>query len=234
MARINLLPWRDDRRQIRKREFWTQMAVAAGLSVVAVYGGMMFMDRQLAAQEERNAYLNTQIAELDKKIVEIKELENRKAKLLKKKEIIENLQADRSMMVHLFEQMARTIPDGVALTGIKQQADVITLDGKAQSEARVAAYMRSMEDSPYLKDSDLNIVETPDLPKPTTTPGAPAVDLRGGGYRKKFALKISVDRPKDLTVLPSDAPVESTAPATGASPAEAPAVTPAATPGANS
>jgi type IV pilus assembly protein PilN len=232
MARINLLPWRDDRRQIRKREFWTQMAVAAGLSVVAVYGGVMFMDRQLAAQEERNAYLKTQIAELDKKIVQIKELENRKAKLLKKKEIIENLQADRSMMVHLFEQMARTIPDGVALTGIKQQADVITLDGKAQSEARVAAYMRSMEDSPYLKDSDLNIVETPELAKAATTPGSAPVDLKGGGYRKKFALKISVDRPKDLTVLPSDAPVEQAVPAAGTVPAEAPAAAPA--PGASS
>jgi type IV pilus assembly protein PilN len=221
MARINLLPWRDDRRQIRKREFWTQMGVAAALSALAVFGGMMFMDRQITAQEERNAYLNTQIAELDKKIVQIKELENRKAKLLKKKEIIENLQADRSMMVHLFEQMARTIPDGVALTGIKQQADIITLDGKAQSEARVAQYMRSMEDSPYLKDSDLNIVETSDGAAPARSNAAAAAqpDLRAGGFRKKFALKISVDRPKDLTILPGDAPADGATP-----PAETPAV----------
>jgi type IV pilus assembly protein PilN len=206
MARINLLPWRDERRQIRKREFWTQMGVAAALSALAVFGGLAFMNHQIELQEARNGFLTQQIAELDKKIVEIKELEKRKAKLLKKKEIIENLQADRSLMVHLFEQMARTIPEGVALGSIKQAADVITLDGKAQSEARVASYMRSLEDSPYLKDSDLTVVAANDPNAPVSVPGQPAQavkpDIKAGGFRKNFTLKIGVDRPKDLTKLP--------------------------------
>lgn len=226
MARINLLPWRDDRRQIRKREFWTQMAVAAGVSAVAVYGGMMFMDAQLESQQERNTYLTQQIAELDKKIVDIKDLEKRRDKLLKKKEIIENLQADRALTVHLFEQLAKTIPDGVVLTNVKQTADTIQLDGKVQSESRVAQYMRNLDDSPFLKDADLNIVQLQDPAVAGATPPRTAKsDTRTSSFRKGFTLKISVDRPKDLTVLPDengvDAPVipagtpaESTAPTT--------------------
>jgi type IV pilus assembly protein PilN len=203
MARINLLPWRDDRRQIRKREFWTQMGVAAAISVLAVFGGMMFMDTQNELQEANNAFLTAEIKKLDDKIVEIQALEKSKAKLLKKKEIIENLQGDRSLMVHIFEQMARTIPDGVALGAIKQTADSIQLDGKAQSEARVAQYMRNLDDSPYLKDPDLNIVAFQDPAAAAAGPaGAKAVDVKSGGYRKGFTLKISIDRPKDMTVLP--------------------------------
>ena len=204
MARINLLPWRDDRRQIRKREFWTQMAVAAGISAVAVYGGMMFMDSQLESQQGRNTYLTQQIAELDKKIVEIKDLESRRAKLLKKKEIIENLQADRALTVHLFEQLAKTIPDGVVLSSVKQSADSIQLDGKVQSESRVAQYMRNLDDSPFLKDADLNIVELQDPTIAGAKLSTAKTDTRNSSFRKGFTLKISVDRPKDLTVLPDE------------------------------
>jgi type IV pilus assembly protein PilN len=198
MARINLLPWRDDRRQIRKREFWTQMGVAAFLSAMAVFAGIKFMDIQNEAQIARNDYLKAQIAELDKKIVLIKDLEKRKAKLLKKKEIIENLQGDRSLMVSIFDQMARTIPDGVALATIKQTADSIQLDGKAQSEARVAQYMRSLNDSPYLKDADLTIVAATEVAQLNQA----KPDVKTGGYRKTFSLKIAIDRPKDMTLLP--------------------------------
>ncbi len=230
MARINLLPWREDRRQIRKREFWTQMAVAAAASVLAVFGGMMFMDKQNELQEANNAFLTAEIAKLDAKIVEIQALEKNKAKLLKKKEIIENLQGDRSLMVHIFEQMARTIPDGVALTAIKQTADSIQLDGKAQSEARVAQYMRNLDDSPYLKDPDLNIVAVQDPGAPIAgqaASAAKALDVKGGGYRKGFTLKISIDRPKDMTVLPEPGqttadPIALPASAPGADPATAP------------
>jgi type IV pilus assembly protein PilN len=176
-----------------------------------VFGGMTFMDKQNELQEANNAFLTAEIAKLDAKIIEIQALEKNKAKLLKKKEIIENLQGDRSLMVHIFEQMARTIPDGVALNAIKQTADSIQLDGKAQSEARVAQYMRNLDDSPYLKDPDLNIVSVQD-PNSTLIPGqlliagqqgvAKSTDVKGGGYRKAFTLKISIDRPKDMTVLP--------------------------------
>jgi type IV pilus assembly protein PilN len=204
MARINLLPWRDDRRQIRKREFWTQMITAGALSALAVFGGVMFMDKQNELQESNNAYLTAQIAVLDAKIVEINALEKSKAKLLKKKEIIENLQGDRSLMVNIFDQIARTIPDGVALGAIKQTADSIQLDGKAQSEARVAQYMRNLDDSPYMKDPDLNIVvlQDPGAPVAGQVAAAKVVDVKGGGYRKGFTLKINIDRPKDMTVLP--------------------------------
>ena len=177
------------------------MAVAAAASVLAVFGEMMFMDKQNELQEANNAFLAAEIAKLDAKIVQIQALEKSKAKLLKKKEIIENLQGDRSLMVHIFEQIARTIPDGVALGAIKQTADSIQLEGKAQSEARVAQYMRNLDDSPYLKDPDLNIVIVQD-PAAGQAAGAKAIDVKSGGYRKGFTLKISIDRPKDMTVLP--------------------------------
>ncbi len=200
MARINLLPWRDERRQIRKREFWTTMGVIAALSALAVFGAMYFMDMQNEAQDQRNAKLQTEIDGLKKQIEAIKELEKEKAKLLTKKEIIENLQGDRSLMVHLFDQMARTLPEGVVLEGITQTAESIELKGKTQSEASVAQYMRNLEASDYLKDADLNVVKMPDPAAANAKP-----DVRTAGFRKAFVLKITIDRPKDPTKLPEEA-----------------------------
>ncbi len=227
MARINLLPWREERRQLRKREFFTQMGAAAALSIAAVIGGILFMNSQIELQGERNQYLKDQIAELDRKIVTIQDLEKRKAVLLKKKEIIETLQGDRSLMLNLFIQLAKTIPEGVKLGSIKQAADVISLSGVAQSEARVAQYSRSMEASNFLKDSDIVQVRSSDLPAPGTNPNTAAVI--DPGYRKAFELKIGVDRPKDLSLIEEDKVPETLAPE--ASPEAAPAgsaVTPAA------
>jgi type IV pilus assembly protein PilN len=201
MARINLLPWRDDRRQVRKREFWTAIGAMAFASVIAVAGAWYFMTVQNENQDARNTRLQTEIDGLKKKIEEIKDLEAQKAKLLTKKEIIENLQGDRSLMVHLFDQMAKTMPDGVMLDTIKQASDSIELQGKAQSEASVAQYMRNLDASAYLKDPDLNIVT---LKEDTVKVGAAKAteDVRTSGFRKAFTLKISVDRPKDPTKLP--------------------------------
>src|SRR3546814_6338235 len=103
------------------------------------------LNGQIAGKEERNAYLKTQISQVDTKIKEIEELDRQKSRLLARKEVIEQLQANRSQMVHLFDSLVRTIPDGVVLTSIKQEGEKLTLEGRSQSNARVSTYMRNLE-----------------------------------------------------------------------------------------
>ena len=153
MAKLNLLPWREARRQQRKKEFYTMLGVVGAVGVGVAFLAYMFVQSQLDLQDRRNARLKDEITQLDKKIAEIKTLDEERAGLLKRKEIIESLQASRSIMVHLFDELARSTPEGVQLTGIKQAGTMITLDGVSQSPARVAQFMRNLEASPFLKDA---------------------------------------------------------------------------------
>lgn len=155
MAKINLLPWRDELRKQREREFYVMLAGAAIAAVLAVFLWWWWMGMRLDNQDARNAYMKDQIHQLDGKLAEIKTLEATKSKLLARKEIIEKLQASRSQMVHLFDELVRTIPDGVRLSDLKQTGDTLTLDGLAQSNASVATYMRNLDASPWLTHSDL-------------------------------------------------------------------------------
>ena len=171
MARINLLPWRTERRKQREREFYMMLAasaVAAFLAVAAAYG---WMDARIDTQNQRNAYLTNEIKALDKQIEEINELDKTKSQLLTRKQIIEQLQSNRSQMVHLFDEMVKTIPDGVRLTTMKQAGDVLTLEGVAESNARVASYMRNIDNSPWMGRTDLRKIEnkagTKDVDKKT-------------------------------------------------------------------
>lgn len=159
MARINLLPWRAERRARRQKEFYSLLgasalaAVLLGLLIVSYYGG------QVEGQQARNAFLQQEIARLDQQIKEIDELDRKKSQLLARKEVIEQLQAGRSQMVHVFDELVRTIPEGVRLTSIKQTGEVLTLEGQTQSNARVSAYMRNIEASGWMKAPELNIIE---------------------------------------------------------------------------
>ena len=155
MAKINLLPWRDELRKQRQREFYVMLAGAAMAAVFVVFVWWYWMGMRLDNQDARNAYLKDQIHLLDGKLTEIKQLETTKSKLLARKEIIEKLQASRSQMVHLFDELVKTIPDGVRLMTLRQNGDALTLDGVAQSNASVATYMRNLDASPWLTHSDL-------------------------------------------------------------------------------
>src|SRR3546814_9026464 len=104
----------------------------------------------MSEQEELNAYLQTQISQVDTKIKEIEELDRQKSRLLARKEVIEQLPANRSQMVHLFDSLVRTIPDGVVLTSIKQESEKLTLEGRSQSNARVSTYMRNLAGSGWM------------------------------------------------------------------------------------
>lgn len=162
MARINLLPWRAERRKQRQKEFGVMLGLAALAGLVLWFAFNMYYNAQISGQQERNAYLEQQIAEVDTKIVEIDELDRQRARLLARKEVIEQLQANRSQMVHLFDSLVRTIPDGVILTTIKQEGEKLTLEGRSQSNSRVSTYMRNLEGSGWMTKPDLSIIEARD------------------------------------------------------------------------
>jgi type IV pilus assembly protein PilN len=169
MARINLLPWRAERRKLRQKEFLTMLGLSAIAGVVLWFLINTYYNNQISGQNDRNAYLKDQITQVDKQIAEIDLLDKNKAKLLARKQVIEQLQANRSEMVHLFDSLVRTIPDGVILTSIKQEGDKLTLEGRSQSNARVSTYMRTFEGSGgWMTKPDLSIIEAkegdPSLP----------------------------------------------------------------------
>lgn len=159
MARINLLPWREERQKQRQRQFMTLLGATAFAALVAWFGIDTYYGNQISGQQERNAYLDQRIAEVDKEILQIKDLRDRRDKLLARKKVIEELQANRSQMVHLFDSLVRTIPDGVILTTITQEGTKLTLEGRAQSSARVSSYMRAFETSGWMTRPDLSIIQ---------------------------------------------------------------------------
>lgn len=159
MARINLLPWRAERRARRQKEFYGLLGASALAAVLLGFLIVSYYNGQLEGQGERNAFLQAEIRKLDEQIKEIEELDRKKAQLLMRKQVIEELQASRSQMVHLFDELVRTIPDGVRLTSIKQAGELLTLEGQSQSNARVSTYMRNIEASGWMREPDLNIIE---------------------------------------------------------------------------
>lgn len=215
MARINLLPWRAERRKQRQKEFGIMLGLAAVAGLVAWFLVNMYFNGQISGQEERNAYLNDQITQLDAQIKEIEDLDRQKARLLSRKEVIEQLQGNRSQMVHLFDSLVRTIPDGVTLSTIKQEGEKLTLEGRAQSNSRVSTYMRQLERSGWMTKPDLSVIEAKD-----GVVGLPYV----------FTLGVTLANPnapkdEDGDGIPDAVPPAGDAPA--ATPATAPATPPA-------
>ena len=157
-VRINLLPHRELRRAARKREF---IFVAAGTVIFAIATALLvhtILVGMLEAQMAKNKFLKSEIARLDKEIEEIQRLKEQTAALIARKQIVETLQANRTEAVHLLDQLARQLPDGVFLKSVKQTDDKINLIGYAQSNARIATLMRNLDGSPWLGNSEL--VET--------------------------------------------------------------------------
>lgn len=159
MAKINLLPWRAERRKQRQKQFYTLLGTVAIAAILAVFGVKMYYDSLIQAQQARNSYLQSEIKQVDEKIKEIEELDRKRADLLQRKQVIEQLQASRSLMVHLFDELVRTIPEGVRLTSIKQAGSLLTLEGVTQSNARVSSYIRALEGSGWMSNPDLSIIE---------------------------------------------------------------------------
>ena len=159
MARINLLPWRAERRKQRQREFGVMLGMAALGGVLLSLLVWFYYDMQVSGQMDRNAYLQAEITKVKAQNAEIDRLDEQKNRLLARKAVIEQLQAKRSQMVHLFDDLVRTIPDGVRLSSVKQAGDQLTIEGMTQSNARVSSYMRNIEAAEWLARADLGVIE---------------------------------------------------------------------------
>ncbi|MEQ1440527.1 PilN domain-containing protein [Fontimonas sp. SYSU GA230001] len=157
---INLLDWRKERRERRKKEFIATLGLAVAIAGGIVAAGWMLVDGELQYQQARNEFLRVQIKEMDKKIKEIEELEKVRANLLARMRVIEQLQASRTASVHFFDELVNTLPDGVSLTGFKQQGNKVTIDGIAESNGRVSTYMKNLDASPWFSDPRLIVIKT--------------------------------------------------------------------------
>ncbi len=165
MARINLLPWREERRLKQQKEFFLSVGLGIGLTVLVMLLVHWYIADQIEYQEQRNQYLSTQIAILDRKIEEIRDLEKKRDMLISRMEVIQQLQSSRPEIVHLFDALARTLPEGVYLTKFVQAGDNLEVAGIAQSNARVSAYMRNIEDSLWMEKPQLQIIESKNASK---------------------------------------------------------------------
>ena len=149
-ARINLLPHREERRKRARTHFAVLAGITAVLGLVIVAAGWLFYSGRISNQEDRNRFLKSEIAKLDKEIDEIKEVKEKIEALLARKRIIETLQTDRVQTVNLMNELVKQMPEGVYLKSMKQTGARIDLAGYAQSNARVSTLMRNIEASPWL------------------------------------------------------------------------------------
>jgi type IV pilus assembly protein PilN len=159
MVKINLLPWRDELRKKKQKDFGMGVLSAVAITLVILFFVSMYIDGIMNYQTRRNAKLQAEIAILDKKIQDIKEIEDKKNKLLTKIEVIQKLQESRPEVVHLFDELSRTTPEGVYITKFIQVGNGLTMDGKAESNARISAFMRSIDNSQWVNTSALNVIK---------------------------------------------------------------------------
>ena len=196
MPRINLLPWREQERKVRRREFMVAAGGAIIASVVLIGVGKLLYAGWTDAQIAKNNILKKEIVKLDAQIADIQDLENRKQRLVARMEIIERLQRKRPEIVHLFDEIVKTVPEGVYLTGIKQTGNKLEIHGVAQSSTRVSTFMRNIDSSVWMDNPVLLVVESArDSPTGgsnfTLTSDVVGVDLESGGETtvKKVAAK---------------------------------------------
>jgi type IV pilus assembly protein PilN len=159
MPRINLLPWRAELRQKRKKEFFVALLAAGMLGCVITYGAKLTMQSWINGQQGRNTILKNEIAELEKQITEITGLENQRERLIARMQVIDQLQRSRPEVVHLFDDLVNSVPEGVHFTAVKQVNNRIELEGQAQSSTRVSALMRNIDDSEFLSNAALDVVQ---------------------------------------------------------------------------
>ena len=160
---INLLPWREELRQEQKKQFLT-MAVMTGLLALAVWGLIhVQMQSKIDYQLSRNTFMTNEIKKLDDEIKEIRELKKVRRSLIERMEVIQDLQASRPSIVHLFSEIVSSVPNGVYLESLTQTGSNLLINGEAESNARVSTYMRNLSASDWLKDPNLTVIEIEDI-----------------------------------------------------------------------
>ena len=161
MAKINLLPWREELRKQKQKDFYNALVLSVLVGFIILGLVHTYVEGLKAYQEQRNQILQNEIALLDQKISEIKDIEEKKSKLLAKIDLIQKLQESRPEIVHLFDEIPKTTPDGVFLKKFTQIGSDLIFEGKSQSNARISAFMRAIEASPWLQSPTLNVIQSP-------------------------------------------------------------------------
>lgn len=159
MTRINLLPWREMRRKEQRRQFFSVAGGAAVLMGLMVFYAHLHIGGLIAAQEQRNKFMRDEIAAVDAKIAEIRSLETKKAQLLARMNIIQELQTRRPAIVRMFDELVRAVPSGMWLTRVSQQGDAVVIEGVAESNARVSAFMRNLDAAASYTAPRLDVIE---------------------------------------------------------------------------
>lgn len=159
MAHINLLPWREELRKQRNVNFYTLAGSAAGLMLVIVAVIHLQIQSEIDHQNRRNSYLDQEIKIVESKIKKIKDLEKKKQQLISRMEIIERLQSNRPEVVHLFDELAHLVPDGLFMRSVEQSKRLLTIKGVAQSNARVSAFMRALDQSVWFDEPNLLVIK---------------------------------------------------------------------------
>jgi len=159
MARINLLPWREQRREQLRQEFLVILGSVVGFGIAVIVLAHLFTNGQIEHQNARNDYLRREIAELDKKVIEIKDLQTRRAQLIDRMKVIQDLQGTRPVIVRIFDELARTLPDGVHFRALSRKDGLITIQGTAESNNRVSSLMRRLDASEWFANPVLKGVK---------------------------------------------------------------------------
>jgi type IV pilus assembly protein PilN len=160
MTRINLLPWREEQRKERKQAFLVSLGGAAVAALATAFAFNLYFNSLIGAQQARNDRLNAEIATLDKQIARINDLEQQKQQFIARMEIIERLQGSRPEIVHVFDDLARIVPEGAQLTALTQTGARLKIEGLAQSSTRVSAFMRNIDESKWMRKPELEVIET--------------------------------------------------------------------------
>lgn len=185
MAHINLLPWRETLRKEKQRQFYSMLGLTAVIGLATVIGAHIFFSSLIENQNSRNAALNTEISMVDKKIKEIKELDKTKQALIDRMEIIQQLQRSRPEIVHIFDEMVTTLPNGLYLSELIQKENSLKIKGMAESDARVSNYMRNLEASPWLASPKLSVIQS-----------RPGKEKNDSLNIRNFVLEVSKETPK--------------------------------------
>ncbi len=184
MTQINLLPWREAQRKERKRQFSSIAVGAAVLMGALVFYAHVHINGLIEHQNVRNKFLQDEIAKVDSSIKEIRELESAKKALLIRMNVIQDLQSRRPMVVHMLDELVRAVPEGLYLTGVEQKGHEVVLDGLAQSNARVSAFMRRLDASDWFDSPRLDVIQ---------------VEEKNGERSSKFTLVVKQVNPDEST-----------------------------------
>ena len=179
-TRINLLPWREEERKRQREDFLRVSLAAVALMGVIIFFAHVQIGGMIDNQESRNKFLQGEIAKVDEKIKEIKELENQKKMLLNKMNVIQDLQTRRPLVVRMMDELVRIMPNGVFLTKIDQKGQQLLLEGVAQSNARVSSLMRNLDESSWFTNPKLDVIQ---------------VQEREGSRESRFSLKVNQATP---------------------------------------